>query len=121
MEIARRDSAVHALAGLAGALIYILIVTVGGTPVAWSSLAYYWLGWPLMCAVIWLISTRNPVRSWRWPVSMMLGQVFASILYGNGALIPVAVVFVTVLSVPQFAVANYVSRRHSSNPNMDPP
>lgn len=109
-----RQGGVHALAGLAGALIYILIVSVGGSPVAWSTTAYYWLGWPLMCVVIWMIANRNPQRSWRWPVSMMLGQVFASILYGNGAMIPIAVIFVTVLSIPQFLVANWVSKKHLS-------
>lgn len=108
------QSGVHALAGLAGALIYILIVNVGGSPVAWSTAAYYWLGWPLMCVVIWLITNKNPQRSWRWPVSMMLGQVFASILYGNGAMIPIAVIFVTVLSIPQFLIANWVSKKSRS-------
>ncbi|ALO45043.1 hypothetical protein [Pseudohongiella spirulinae] len=109
-----RQGGVHALAGLAGALIYILVVNVGGSPVAWSTAAYYWLGWPLMCVVIWVITNKNPRRSWRWPVSMMLGQVFASILYGNGAMIPIAVIFVTVLSIPQFLIANWVSKKQLS-------
>lgn len=113
-SVTPQQGGVHALAGLAGALIYILIVNVGGSPVAWSTSAYYWLGWPLMCVVTWMIANKNPQRSWRWPVGMMLGQVFASILYGNGALIPVAVIFVTVLSIPQFVVANWVTKKHLS-------
>lgn len=55
-----------------------------------------------MCAAIYLIARVCPDRPWRWTLGMMLGQVFASILYGNGAVVPVAMVYVTLLSAPQF-------------------
>ena len=107
--VAGRQGAAHIMAAVAGCLIYILVVNVSSVPVAWSTPVYFWLGWPLMCAAIYLLTRQFPDRSWRWPLSMMLGQIFASILYGNGAMVPVAMAYVTVLSIPQFAVAAYVT------------
>lgn len=119
----RPERYAHAFAGVAGALVYILVAQAGGTPVAWSSLVYFWLGWPLMCSAVFLIARRYPQRSWRWPLSMMLGQIFASILYGNGAMIPIAVIYVTVLSLPQFLVADRTSKavlRHLPSEQVPP-
>lgn len=113
------DGMGHWVAGAFGALVYILIASVGQSPVAWSSVSYFILGWPILCVGIWLITRQFPQRSWRWPLSMMLGQVFASILYGNGATIPIAMIYVTVLSLPQFAVAALVSSRHAGSPQSD--
>jgi hypothetical protein len=43
-------------------------------------------------------------------LSMMLGQVFSSIFFGAGAMLPVAMIYVTLLSVPQFYVGSLGSR-----------
>ncbi|MAY55376.1 MAG: hypothetical protein CMQ46_09570 [Gammaproteobacteria bacterium] len=110
------DGIGHWVAGAVGALVYILIASVGQSPVAWSSVSYFVFGWPILCVGIWLITRQFPQRSWRWPLSMMLGQVFASILYGNGATIPIAMIYVTVLSLPQFAVAALVSSHQAGSP-----
>jgi uncharacterized membrane protein HdeD (DUF308 family) len=107
---AKRDHLPHICSAIIGAVVYILIASVTANPVAWSSVSYFALGWPLMCAGAWLVARSFPLRSWRWPVSMMLGQIFASILYGNGALIPVAIAYVTVLSIPQFVVVAITSK-----------
>lgn len=69
-----------------------------------------------MCAVIYMIARVWPERAWRWTLGMMLGQVFASILYGNGAVAPVAMVYVTLLSAPQFFAGVLGARAKSSHP-----
>lgn len=106
-----RDNAGLWLAGLAGLAVALLISTLSERPVPWSGSLYYGLGWPLLCAVTALISWRFPVRAWRWPMSMAVGQVFAVILTGAGNMAPVALIYVILLSVPQFTVAALVSAR----------
>lgn len=104
----------HWLAGGAGLLVSLAIAQTGalaGQPEAmpWAAYHYYWLGWPLMCLAIYLITRRHPYRAWRWPLSMAVGQVFGVILLGGGSLVPVALVYCLLLSIPQFVVANRTS------------
>jgi hypothetical protein len=78
--------------------------------VAWASPLYFIFAWPLMCLVIYVMARAYPVRAWRWTLSMMLGQVFSSIFFGAGPMMPVAILFVTLLSVPQFYVGSLGSK-----------
>lgn len=108
----------HLMAGVVGLAGYMLVASLANVSVAWATPWYYLLGWPVFClGTVWL-TRQCPERSWRWPLSMMLGQVFASILYGN-TLFPVAMIFVTVLSIPQFVVASYLSRQAISSTKDD--
>ena len=99
------------LSGLAGLAIALLVSQISGQPVPWSAGLYYWLGWPLMCVVVALVTWRYPSRAWRWPMAMVIGQVFAVILAGQGDMAPVALIYATLLSVPQFLVAGRLSAR----------
>ena len=93
---------IHLAAGAAGFIVASGVALASGIPVAWATPMYFWLGWPLMATVIYLLARAYPERAWRWTLSMMLGQVFSSIFFGGGALVPVAMAYVTVLSIPQF-------------------
>lgn len=93
----------HWLAGISGLLVALAVGGIGGTSAPWSVFSYYWLGWPLMCLLVYLIARAFPRRPWRWTMSMAVGQVFAVILLGSGNLAPVAMIYTVVLSVPQFA------------------
>lgn len=104
------ENPVHFFAGAAGFVIATGVALISGVPVAWATPMYFTFGWPLMCVVIYLLARAYPVRAWRWTLSMMLGQVFSSIFFGGGALLPVAMVYVTLLSVPQFYVGSLGSR-----------
>lgn len=97
-----KDLYAYLVAGFAGFIVVTGVSASTGLPVAWATPVYFWFGWPVMCAAIYLIARVCPDRPWRWTLGMMLGQVFASILYGNGAVVPVAMVYVTLLSAPQF-------------------
>ena len=99
---ANNDGLAHILAAATGLVVTLTITVTNDVPIAWASTTYFVLGIPVMCMVTYLLSRTYPVRVWRWPLSMMLGQVFSAILYGQGALVPVAMAYVTLLSIPQF-------------------
>lgn len=110
----RGDNAGLWLAGSAGLAVAVLVSSLSDRPIPWSGSLYYSLGWPLLCVVTALISWRLPVRAWRWPMSMAVGQVFAVILTGAGNMAPVALIYAILLSVPQFTVAALVSARRQA-------
>jgi hypothetical protein len=97
-----KQNQIHLAAAAAGFIVTTGVALASGIPVAWATPMYFWLGWPLMCTVIYLLARAYPERPWRWTLSMMLGQVFSSIFFGGGALVPVAMAYVTLLSIPQF-------------------
>ncbi|MEX1198972.1 MAG: hypothetical protein WEB57_14070 [Pseudohongiellaceae bacterium] len=99
------------LSGIAGLLIALLVGSLAEQAVPWTSGFYYWLGWPLMCAVVALVTWRYPLRAWRWAMAMAVGQVFAVILSGAGDMAPIALIYAVFLSVPQFIVASVLSSR----------
>lgn len=114
---------VHFAAGAAGFIIATGVALVSGIPAAWATPVYFIFGWPLMCLVIYLLARAYPERPWRWTLSMMLGQVFSSIFFGGGALLPVAMVYVTLLSIPQFYVGSLGAKAGASllNPDLNKP
>lgn len=99
------------VSGIAGLVIALLVGSLADQAVPWTAGLYYWLGWPLMCAVVALVTWRYPLRAWRWAMTMAVGQVFAVILSGAGDLAPIALIYAILLSVPQFIVASVLSSR----------
>lgn len=97
-----RDGKVHLTAFVAGFIVATAIAYIGGSPVAWATPVYFVLGWPVMCAMVYWLARTFPHNSWRWTLSMMLGQVFSSIFFGNASFVLQAMLFVTLLSAPQF-------------------
>jgi hypothetical protein len=110
------ENPVHVAAAAAGFVIATGVALASGqsatseVTVAWASPLYFIFAWPLMCLVIYVMARAYPVRAWRWTLSMMLGQVFSSIFFGAGPMMPVAILFVTLLSVPQFYVGSLGSK-----------
>ena len=78
-----------------------------------------------MCVLVFPIAYSFPARAWRWVVAMALGQSIA-ILLGGGSLSlwPLAIIAMTVLSLPQLAVAivaaNLRERRDEAAAGRDP-
>lgn len=108
------------VSGIAGLLIALLIGSLADQAVPWTAGLYYWLGWPLMCAVVALVTWRYPLRSWRWVMTMAVGQVFAVILAGAGDMAPIALIYAIFLSVPQFIVASVLSSRRLTQSSPTP-
>lgn len=95
----------------AGFVICLLITLLTGRKEAWDAPLYFVMGIPLMCAVAFFISYRNPERSWRWVLSMAVGQSLALLLSGNSlSLWPLSIIAMTICSVPQFISALVASR-----------
>lgn len=105
-----RDGKVHMTAFMAGFIVATAVAYMGGTPVAWATPVYFALGWPVMCAMVYWLARAFPHNSWRWTLSMMLGQVFSSIFFGNASFVLQAMLFVTLLSAPQFAAGVFGAR-----------
>lgn len=107
----RKEQYAHGLAGAGGLVTALLIGGTGDSPAPWSLVSYYWLGWPLMCLIVYLLARSFPLRPWRWTMSMAVGQVFATILLGGGDMAPVALIYTLILSAPQFIIGAVGSRR----------
>ncbi|MEX0739930.1 MAG: hypothetical protein WD071_11370 [Pseudohongiella sp.] len=105
-----RDGRVHLTAAVAGFIVATAVAYISGNPVAWATPVYFALGWPVMCAVVYLLARIYPHNSWRWTLSMMLGQVFSSIFFGNASFVLQAMLFVTLLSAPQFVAGTLGAR-----------
>jgi hypothetical protein len=76
---------------------------VTGRKEAWDSGVYFYVGIPVMCALIFATSYFFPRRAWRWTLSMAVGQSLA-IASGGGSLNlwPLSIIAMVILSIPQF-------------------
>jgi phosphatidylserine synthase len=96
---------------LGGLLVCLAVSMATGRREAWDSGAYFYVGIPIMCAVIFVVGYRFPDRPWRWTMSMAAGQAFALVMAGNSlSLWPLSLVAMSVLSVPQFVVGSWASK-----------
>lgn len=101
----------YAVSFIAGLAICLLITMISGRKEAWDAPAYFSIGVPVMCVVIFAVSHRFPQRTWRWALSMAVGQSVAIVMGGGSAsLWPLAIIAMTVVSLPQFVVAMIAGR-----------
>jgi hypothetical protein len=108
----------YTTAVLAGLVTCMAVVLATGRREAWDAGAYYSVGIPVMVVVIFIIAWVFPERAWRWTLAMAVGQSLSAFLQGSSlSLFPIAIVFMTVVSVPQF-VAGYVAARWSRSRNV---
>lgn len=107
----------YVLSAVAGLVICLAITATTGRSEAWDSGLYYAVGIPLMCAAIFIIAFLFPHKPWRWTLAMAAGQA-ASALFGGSSLSlwPLALIFMTIISIPQFASGWFGARlaRHYS-------
>ncbi len=101
--IAGKDLPPYLMSFFAGLMINLVLAMATGRTEAWDSNVYYWLGIPLLSLIIFIISRQFPQQPWRWTISMAMGQVFSAILAGgDSALGPVSMIFIIIISMPQF-------------------
>ena len=105
----------YTLAALGGFLVCLSISLITGSKEAWDNSAYFSVGIPLMCVMIFFIAYHFPVRAWRWTLAMALGQAVALLMSGNSLnLWPLAIIAMTILSLPQLLtgiIASYFGRK----------
>jgi len=96
----------HAAAGICGFVVYVAITSATGKNEAWDDGSYYTIGVPVMSIVAFVIGYRFPHKPWRWALSMAGGQVLAALLHGSSLnLLPIAMIFMAVISTPQVLAA----------------
>lgn len=96
---------------LCGLIVYVSIVAATGRNEAWDDGSYYLLGVPFMCSVAFMIGYLFPIKPWRWALWMAGGQAVGALLNGSSlSLLPFAVIFMTMISIPQFIAARFGSR-----------
>jgi hypothetical protein len=111
-----------AISFVAGLAICLLITVTSGRKEAWDAPEYFTIGIPLMCLVIFAISCKFPQRAWRWALCMAIGQSVAMVLGGGSAsLWPLAIIAMTVVSLPQLITALVASRIAKKSATPDEP
>lgn len=96
----------YAASSLCGLIVYLAIIIASGKNEAWDDVSYFSIGIPLMCIATFVISYLFPSKPWRWALSMAAGQSVGAILHGSAlTLLPLAMIFMTIISVPQFLAA----------------
>ena len=106
----------YAASALAGLIVCLGVTIATGRNEAWDSGSYFSLGIPLMCAAIFALAYRFPVRAWRWTLSMAVGQSLALLLGGGSlSLWPLSIAALTICSLPQFVAGRIASRLGAKN------
>jgi hypothetical protein len=101
----------YVISFIAGLVICLAITVTSGRKEAWDAPIYFTIGIPAMCVVIFALAYFFPQRAWRWALSMAIGQSVAMVMGGGSAsLWPLAIIAMTVVSLPQFIVAMVASR-----------
>ncbi|HEX7028107.1 MAG TPA: hypothetical protein VF268_12770 [Gammaproteobacteria bacterium] len=101
----------YAASFLCGLIVYLAITFATGRNEAWDDGSYYSLGLPFMCIVAFVTGYLFPLKPWRWALSMAGGQVVGALLHGSSLnLLPLAVIFMTIISIPQFIAAFFGSK-----------
>ena len=105
------DPIAFARAALAGFAVCLTIMLATGRKEAWDSGLYFTVGIPIMCAIAFGLGWKFPVKAWRWALGIAIGQSVAMLLGGGSlSLWPLAIVAMTILSLPQFGAALLGSR-----------
>ncbi|MEX2123649.1 MAG: hypothetical protein WD795_07125 [Woeseia sp.] len=100
-------------AAIGGFITCMAIALATGRREAWDAGAYYSIGIPVMVMLIFAIAWVFPDRPWRWTLAMAAGQSISAFLQGSSLnLFPIAMIFMMVISIPQF-IAGYLGARWS--------
>jgi len=96
----------YVISFITGLAVCLVITLMSGRKEAWDAPAYFIIGIPVMCLVVFALGYRFPQRAWRWALCMAVGQSVAMVLGGGSAsLWPLAIIAMIVVSLPQFIVA----------------
>lgn len=108
----------YTASALCGLVVFIVIIWATGRNEAWDAGIYYSVGIPFMCVVVFAIAYLFPFKPWRWALSMAGGQVIGALMNGSSLnLLPLAMIFMAVISIPQFlaaVVGSKLSRKKAS-------
>ena len=95
----RSSNITAAVSVVAGFCVWAGLSLIGGVREAWDAPAYWLVGLPILAAVSGIAGYFVPVRVWRWPVFIGLGQILGMIVLNPGpgwGLLPLMLAFVMV-------------------------
>lgn len=111
------DALPYIAATMGGLVTCMAVALASGRGEAWDAAAYYTVAIPIMVVLVFIIAWVFPDRPWRWTIAMAVGQSLSAFLQGSSlSLFPIAMIFMTVISIPQFA-AGYLGARWSRSRN----
>ncbi len=109
-----------AISAIAGLAVCLAITVATGKKEAWDSSLYFVVGIPVMCLLAFAIGYVFPAKAWRWAFGMAVGQSIAMLIGGGSlSLWPLAIIAMTILSLPQLVaalVASGIAKRKESVP-----
>jgi len=104
------DAQAYAVALIGGAVLWQATAMVTGRREAWDSSLYWVLAYPLGLALAGVVAYLNPLRPWRWALSLMWVQAAVMTLSGGDyGLLPLGLIMFGFLAVPPIAVATIVA------------
>lgn len=96
----------YAASALCGLIVYVIITLATGKNEAWDDGSYYLIGIPFMSVAAFVLGYLFPVKPWRWAASMAGGQALGALMFGSSLnLLPLAMIFMMIISLPQFLAA----------------
>ncbi|HXF54769.1 MAG TPA: hypothetical protein VNK52_11660 [Hyphomicrobiaceae bacterium] len=96
----------YAASTVCGLVVYMIITVATGKNEAWDDGIYYFVGIPFMSVVAFVLGYLFPIKPWRWAVSMAGGQALGAMMFGSSLnLLPLAMIFMAIVSLPQFLAA----------------
>ncbi len=102
----QRTAVAFTLAFVAGFAACLAVTVVTGRKEAWDSSLYFVAAMPAMTVAALALGYWFPAGAWRWALGIALGQSVAMAIGGGSlSLWPLALIAMTVLSLPQLAAA----------------
>jgi hypothetical protein len=91
----------------AGALLWLGTMAVSGRSEAWDSPLYWSVAYPLCLLLSGVMGYVEPVRSWRFALTLMLVQPVVMLFTSGGSfsLLPLGIIMFGVLALPAIMVA----------------
>lgn len=96
----------YAASALCGLTVYVIITVATGKNEAWDDGVYYSVGIPFMSVVAFALGYLFPIKPWRWAAGMAGGQALGALISGSSLnLLPLAMIFMAIISLPQLLTA----------------
>jgi hypothetical protein len=95
------------LAAAGGALLWLGTMAVSGRNEAWDSPLYWSIAYPLCLLLAGVFGYVEPVRPWRFALTLMLIQPVVMLLTAGGglSLLPLGVIMFGILALPPIMIA----------------
>lgn len=113
------ERGLYVLTACVGVAVWLLPWLLLGGREAWDHWTYFIVSVPAMSIVAAYAGFRAKVRSWRWPLTLVVAQfATALVLGGFGNLLPLGIIVFVILAFPMAitaAVGAWIARRREQH------